>query len=174
MKMARIVGVVCALATTSGLAAERRSGDWTWNTEAADLQWAGTENGAGQELGQFCYPQDGHCIYAVSFDTTCKDGDSYPAIVNSDAGAATLNLRCGPRLDNGANLMVVEDFEQIDRIVRSGSRIGFALPMESDAFKAVRFSLHGADTALDRMRSAAARVNSPSRDVKQAKTTEVF
>jgi len=174
MSVAKIVGLACVVVAMSANAAERRARDWIWNTESPDLQWASTANDAGEALGQFCDATEGKCFYAVSFDTTCEEGASYPAIVNTDAGASAITLRCGVRLENGTNLMVASDFDQMDGLVRGATRMGFALPMESDAFRAVRFSLKGADKALDRMREVAVRTGSRRPDAKQSKSSEVF
>ena len=165
--------LVCAI-TSEARAGDFTSGDWVWNVDDPEMFYAATENSAGQALMQFCDPAEGQCVYAVGFDTTCDKGDSYPALVNSDAGTASITLKCGSELDDGGNLMLVEDFEQMDRFVRSAKRIGFALPMQGDEFKAVRFSLRGSNEALDAMRKFAAQSNERKPGVRNAKDSEVF
>jgi hypothetical protein len=170
-----IVMLVLGLAITPGArAGDFTSGDWTWNVDDPEMFYAATENSAGQALIQLCDPAEGQCVYAVGFDTTCDKGDSYPALLNSDAGTASITLKCGGELDDGGNLMLVEDFDQMDRFVRTGKRIGFALPMQGDEFKAVRFSLKGSNEALDAMRKFAAKGSSKPPNVRNAKDSEVF
>lgn len=171
----RLAALLCGGLIASGaFAGEVASGDWAWNVDDPETHWAATGNDAGQMLGQFCYPEKGSCLYAVGFDTTCDEGDSYPALVNSDAGTANITLKCGGDLEDGANLMLVEDFDQLDALIRKSKRIGFALPMQGDEFKAVRFSLRGSVPALDAMRKFAEHGRSRNPDVKQARDSEVF
>ena len=153
---------------------EFTSGDWTWSIEDPEMFYAATENSAGQALMQLCDTEDGTCFYAVGFDTTCDEGDSYPALVNADTGASSIQLLCGGKFRDGTNMMLVEDFDQIDGIVRKAKRIGFALPMQGDEFKAVRFSLKGSVAAIDAMRKVAARGAAAQSGAKKAKDTEVF
>lgn len=153
---------------------EFTSGDWTWSIDDPEMFYAATENSSGQALMQLCDTEDGTCFYAVGFDTTCNKGDSYPALVNSDAGTASIKLLCGGELDAGGNMMLVEDFDQMDEFVRKAKKIGFALPMQGDEFKAVRFSLKGSVAAIDAMRKIASRGAPASKNTKQAKDTEVF
>lgn len=153
---------------------EFTSGDWTWSIDDPTAFYAGTENSAGQMLAQFCDTTEDSCVYVVGFDTTCDEGDSYPALVNSDAGTVSIEFLCGGELDNGSNVMLVKDFDQMDGLLRKAKRIGFALPMQGDEFKAVRFSLKGSVAAIDAMRKVAARGAAAQSGAKKAKDTEVF
>lgn len=150
------------------------SGDWALNIDDPEMYFAGTENSAGQVLMQLCDPEDSTCFYAVGFDTRCDEGDSYPALVNSDAGTASIELLCSSELDDGNNLMLVKDFDQMDDFIRRAKKIGFALPMQGDEFKAVRFSLKGSVKAIDAMRKVAARGVPANNDIRKARDSEVF
>lgn len=149
-------------------------GDWVWYTDDPTSYYAATANSAGQVLMQLCDLEDGNCVYAVGFETRCDEGDTHPALVNTDQSAASIELHCGKRLDDGSNLMLVGDFDQLDGILRKASRIGFALPMQGDEFKAIRFSLKGSVTALDRMRRLAASGDAARPDVRNTRDSEVF
>lgn len=168
------VGAFLGLCASVAWGEELTSGDWTWSIDDPEMFYAATENSAGQALMQLCDTEDGTCFYAVGFDTTCDEGDSYPALVNSDAGTASIKLLCGGELESGGNMMLVEDFDQMDQFIRKARKIGFALPMQGDEFKAVRFSLKGSVAAIDAMRKIAARGTPASRNARQAKDTEVF
>jgi hypothetical protein len=170
-----ILGVLaCALFSAVALAEDVRSGDWTWSIDDPDIFYAGTENAAGNALMQFCYTDEGSCVYAVGFDMQCEEGSSYPALVNTDVSAASIDLLCGSELDDGSNFMFVKDFDQIDGLIRKAGQIGFALPMKGDEFKAVRFSLKGSVAAIDAMRTIAERGARVNGDVKKARDSEVF
>ena len=167
---------VCVLLVwgSAAWAEDIHSGDWVWNVDDPESYHAGTQNAAGQVLMQMCDPADGTCFYAVGFDTSCDEGDSYPALVNSDAGTAGIELLCGGEVDGGSNVMLVKDFEQVDNIIREATRIGFALPMKGDEFKAVRFSLKGSVNAIEAMRKVAALGAPTEKNTKKVKDTEVF
>lgn len=176
------VGMALTVGLRAGaaVAGEFPSGDWAWSVDDAEFVYAGTENDTGQILAQFCYLTDGNCIYVVGFDTNCEEGHSYPAMVNTDKGAAAVQFRCGGKFNEDGNLMVAEDFEQFDKFIRSSARIGFALPMEGDKFKAIRFRLKGAVPALDAMRKIALNALQSGADIrnvkdgKDKKDSEVF
>jgi hypothetical protein len=170
-----VVMLVFGLAMSSGVrAGDFTSGDWVWSVDDPEMLYAATENSAGQTLVQLCDATDGSCFYAVGFDTSCDEGDSYPALVNTDDGAYNIEFLCGGKLDAGGNMMLVKNFDQIDGMIRKARRIGFALPMQGDEFKAVRFSLKGAVPALDAMRKFAAEGGRKTPDVRNAKDSEVF
>lgn len=152
---------------------ESRSGDWVWSTDDPGTYYAGTEHPGNQALMQLCDTEDGACFYAVSFGMRCKEGETYHALVNSDAGNGSVELYCGAEL-KGSNLLFVQDFEQIDGLVRKAHRIGFALPMRGDEIKTVRFILKGSVAAIDAMRQVLARSAPAQPKTRKAKDTEVF
>ena len=170
--MVVVTSILCLWVSAAG-AEEFTSGDWTWSVDDPEIYYAGTQNSAGHMLAQFCDPTDGTCFFAVGFDTTCDEGDSYPALVNADTGAYSIKFVCGSTLDDGTNLMLVEDFDQMDGVLRKAKKIGFALPMQGDEFKAVRFSLKGSVAAMDAMRKFAARGASEKSGTKKVRDTEV-
>lgn len=144
-------------------AADVESGDWHWNIDGTDMFYAGTSNNAENLLVQFCYLTDGNCIYAVSFGLTCDKGAKYPALVNTDSGARSIELICGNKMQ-GQNVLMFSNFEEIDDVIRSNDRVGFVLPLKGDEFKAIRFSLRGSAKALDAMRAAVEIVTAAARD----------
>lgn len=148
--------LLCA-AGASAVAEDLVSGDWTWNVDGPEIYFASTKNSAGQVLMQICDLEDKRCLYAVGLQTTCKRGDSYPALASTEQGAASIRVVCGTELEGNGNLVFVENFDQVDALVRGATRIGFALPMQGDEFKSASFSLKGAIVAIDAMRERAMR-----------------
>ena len=132
------------------------SKDWIWSTEEEGFYYAITMNSKEHILGQYCYLEKAVCIYMVGFNITCELGETYPAMVNSDKGAAHVMMECSHRVD-GQNVMALNDFEKIDALVREANHIGFVVPMENDKFKVARLSLMGSADAIDNMRAAAKR-----------------
>jgi hypothetical protein len=135
--------------------AEQRSGDWTYDTEddGSGSLAAGVSNSSDQLLMQLCDLDSGNCFYSVNFAIQCDKDAKYPALVNTDEGSQAIEFLCRP-LERDMHMLVVTEFDAIDKLVRTGTRIGFVIPMRGDQFKAVRFSLRGATRALDSMRKA--------------------
>jgi len=140
-------------ATGPALAGDQRVGDWIWNVDDPEVFVAGTENSAGHNLAQVCATDSNQCLFFVSFGINCEPDNRYTVLVNSDVGASTMQFLCMDDSD-GEHSLVAMDFEAMDKLVRQASRVGFAIPMEGDDFKAVRFSLIGSNEAMDAMRTA--------------------
>lgn len=161
--------LACFVAADSP-AQEGKVGDWVWSVEDSELFFASVLNSAGNVLGQYCEPEDGTCFYAVTFGASCDTGDKHTVLVNSDVGATPLEFLCTKKF-KGDSVLVATDFDELDEIVRTADRIGFAIPLGGDEFKAVRFSLRGSNEAIDHIRVAAER-HSESR-TRKSKTVDV-
>jgi hypothetical protein len=166
MRLATLRMFTFSIMLCAGLPAspgEIRSQDWAWNAVEQESVYAATFNSAKHMLAQFCYTESGNCVYAVAFGISCEEDSEYPALVNTDEGAQSIKLVCGGETD-GQHLMLITEFDVIDRMIRKGARIGFVMPMQGDEFKAVRFSLRGATRALDSMRLAAEKIRAMQED----------
>ncbi|RPH46668.1 MAG: hypothetical protein EHM87_01490 [Burkholderiales bacterium] len=134
------------------------SGDWIHDAQKSF--YAATVNDSGNVFGQWCDPQDRSCTYLVAFTASCRDGARYPAVANGEGGADAVTLVCRGALDGrnaeGRPLFryAFENFDQIDTLVRGSKRIGIAFPIDGDAFRVLRFSLAGSQTAIGAMRGA--------------------
>lgn len=131
----------------------------SWSTGAADdgsNLYAVTINDSGALLGQYCYPGSDTCLWLLGMSLACDKDDSYPVLANSEEGAAQLKVSCQGTYEN-LHTYVFEEFDSVDRIVRSGKRVGFAFPTKSDQFRIIRFDLNGSARALDIMREGAKR-----------------
>lgn len=116
--------------------------------------FAGTSNDSGGVLAQYCAYGENFCYWSLSSDsTTCKAEESYPALVNSDAGAVHAFMYCYK--DGDKNRMAFKDFDEIDRAVRGSKNIAIVVPMASGNFRVSRFNLAGALPVLNSMRDAA-------------------
>ncbi len=132
------------LASLMNMAAaqERSWGAWSaGRTSDGDGTYAATMNDSGNILGQYC--NGGTCVYLLGIKTSCKTGDKYPALVNSNLSAMSVEVVCRGKLDNGMYRYVFTDFEQIDDTVKRASQIGFAVPLAGDQFRVIRFDLMG-------------------------------
>lgn len=167
---ASLAGLVCA--ATSFTAYAQAFGSWVAET-ADSFFWAGTSNDSGALLGQFCYPANGSCMWFLGISSACKEGEQYPVLANSDAGAAQLQVLCSSKVENGLYRYVFTDFEAADELVKKGMQIGFAVPLQSDQFHVVRFNLEGSNLAVAAMR-AAAESKAPSTLTNKKRTRDEF
>lgn len=131
-------------------------GEWSAGiTDSGELLYAITVNDSGNLLGQYCVPATGSCIWLLGMSAACKEDDQYPILANSDAGAVHIMVRCDAKLEKGLYRYVFTDFDTVNGIITKGLRIGFAVPLQTDQFRVVRFDLSGSRRAITLMRTAA-------------------
>lgn len=126
-----------------------------WYVEFSDKDsiYAATFNDTGSAFGQFCFQSNQSCIYLIGLNTSCEIGSKYPVLINTDVGTSVQEIYCDGQLEKGSYRYAFTDFSEIDELIKTASRIGFALPLKGDQFKVIRFSLEGAATAIKYMRS---------------------
>lgn len=127
-------------------------GEWATDFSGPEFVYAFTTNDSGGVLGQYCYFSSGNCIWLISMSSGCEEGHDYPVLANSDAGASQVMVYCSSKME-GQFVYVFRDFEAIDKLVKDGHKMGFAVPLQEDRFTVVRFHLDGAGAALSSMRS---------------------
>lgn len=138
-----------------------------WSIHPADdgtgVGTAGTMNDSGSSLILACGTgtNGGRCVWTIYMGTSCDRGHKQSLFVNSDAGAVHLTVACTGQIPEGLYSYVFPDLDEVDRIIRQGTRIGFALPLKSDNFRVIRFDLQGATNAIEQMRAAARRPSNP-------------
>lgn len=132
----------------------------SWASGSADdgsNLYAASINDSGSVLGQYCYISSGNCVWLLAISASCEDGSEYPVMANSDTGAVQLKVSCKGKVGDLYSY-VFSEFEGIDTIVKTGKRIGFALPLQQDQFRVVRFKLDGSVDAIKIMRNSAQKV----------------
>jgi hypothetical protein len=130
-------------------------GDWFAETQSRTALYAASINDSGNVFGQFCFLGEGSCVWLVALKTGCQKGDKYPVLANSDAGAVHLEVYCDGQLESGLYRYAFTTFDPVENLVKQSARIGFALPLQEDEFRVVRFNLRGALAAISAMRAAA-------------------
>ncbi|ENP0873894.1 hypothetical protein ACCI29_004392 [Vibrio parahaemolyticus] len=128
--------------------------DWVISTDGDDYYYAATINNSGHVFGKYCYFEDQQCLFLISVDITCTKGNKYPVLVNAESGSFNLNLVCGDRMGS-QNVLVFDNFDQVERTAKESNQLGIAIPMESGHFKVSRFSLSGSSYSLDTMTNEA-------------------
>lgn len=154
-----LVGVVVALSSATALS--QQIGSWSidlanYTKRQSDNIYAATVNDSDNVFGQYCYPEEGSCMWILSVSTRCVEKSTYPVLASSEGGAASLEVICVGKFTERYYRYAFADFNKVDSLVRSGTRIGIVFPLSgAGEFKAIRFELNGAVTAIDKMRSAA-------------------
>jgi hypothetical protein len=121
-----------------------RYGDWEV-LPSSDLTIASTQNASGSAFGVLCMST---CAAFFNFQTTCEQGDEYPALINSAAGSASVELKC--TMYQGRHLMLMPLNDKILDSMSIGGELGVAFPLQSGRFQVARFSLTGSLRAADR------------------------
>jgi hypothetical protein len=155
----RVILVAGAIAlAASGAHAQLPSfDDWAIGIgDDGEGAYAATMNDSGSVFGQTC-SFDGSCEYRLITSTACEPDATYPGLVTTQAGAASVTLVCRGSVDKGKHLLAVAPFDDVDALARRATGLGIAIPTTGDRFHAMHFSLRGATDAVDFMREAVAR-----------------
>ena len=147
----RVAAVVLLMLFVSGIAQaqERTFGDWyVVRSDNGDMVAATLENGTQYMLGYRCFKELGRCAHVLVADIDCTDGQMYPVLVNSDYSSLSMNALCENNTSTGKAELVLSEFDSIHKIMEKSNIVGFAIPMADGLFKVVRFSLRGANEAM--------------------------
>jgi len=153
-----IAALLTALAIASTAGAQQRFGSWfvTQSSEDATVFVAATVSSSGELLRKICGPRA--CLWMFTSKYKCQEGAEQDMLATSDGGTMMfLDLRCVGALedDDGYYDTVFKDYDSIDRLIRSGKVIGFAMALKGGEFKVSRFNTDGAvDAAMEASRSA--------------------
>lgn len=149
MKKTTTVAIALLLSSTANAVEIVKSfGAWSVIKSNDNLDLiAATTNDSGNYIGFRCFSLEKKCIHVLSANTNCQDGGTYPILINSDYASLSMDAICGV---NGSNHeLYLTKYDEIHNLLKKGSTIGFAIPMESGQFKVVRFSLGGSEKAMD-------------------------
>ena len=127
-------------------------GRWGVDTTYSEFMYAATLNDTGSVFGQYCYKSTQSCLYLIGLKTSCNVGHRYYVLSNSDIGSNVFEIYCNGPLISGLYQYVFTNFNKIDDLVKNGSRVGFAMPLQDSTFIVVRFSLYGSTSAVERLR----------------------
>ena len=135
-------------------AQKTRYADWQADLlGSSTLTEAFTVNESGSTFGFICSASVNRCMYYVSAHTTCDPGSKSAILINTDAGALQSTITCTKLGDTYYS--TIENSNDLSNGISTSSTLGIALPMKSGQFKVVRFSLIGANSAIQ---AAASRV----------------
>lgn len=146
MKPSKAILATALLTLSVCASAQRKFADWTVTPTDSDTVIASTLNDSGQWFGKVCWVSLQKCVWALSVADTCKDGDIYIGLVNSNSGAQEMKFVCSGNIKEG-QILVMQDYEKMSGISANDPAIGIAMPMQNGAFKVVRFTLNGSHEA---------------------------
>jgi hypothetical protein len=140
-------------------------------TKTGDFIYAATVNDSGNLLGVYCSTTTSDCLWLLGLTTACKEDSKYPTLANSETGAGYIEVYCSAQLENGMYRYVFSNFDQITDIISKNLIVGFALPLQGDQFKVVRFDLSGSNRAISKVLEAAVEIDKNKSSSKTSKTT---
>lgn len=124
-----------------------------------DNYYAFTINDSDSLLGQYCYIGLEQCLWLVATNTKCEIDVAIPILISYDKGSNHARMICrGPLTTKEGETYyryVIDDFQLVDKAIRSTKMIGFVMPLKSGEFQAMRFDLDGVIPAIGGMRSKA-------------------
>ena len=131
---------------------EKKYGNWYVVKTDSGLA-AGTINDAGGILLITCYSSSQKCVHTLSLNMPCNNDGRYPILINSDYSAISDDAICSKHDNDNSYSFILTKFDETQSVLRKGTYIGFAIPLESGLFKVARFNLNGSDKAIDYMLS---------------------
>jgi hypothetical protein len=159
-KNATALALAGSLALLCGLPLPARSanlGDWrTGVTTNGKEFFAYTQNDGGQAFGEWCSVDSGYCTWMIGMSAGCDKDLAYPVLANSDVEAESLSMNCsGTVEDTDLSRYAFTDFKSVKSLLKDAHVVGFAIPMQSDQFRIVKFSLNGCSDAIAAMEADA-------------------
>ena len=128
--------------------------DWSISKMANGMD-AYTVNDSGELLGEFCYYKTTTCEWQIGIHTACNKGSDGDVLANSEASATPLEVKCEGQVPGMPLLyaFVFTNWKLFESGITNSSRVGFAMPLASDQFTVIRFSLAGRTKAQQTMES---------------------
>lgn len=168
------VTILTVVAFVPAVASSDFVGDWTYGrTDDGATFYAFTTNESGSAFGEWCGLSTGKCLWMVGMNVSCDEhASTVPVLANTDSGAGAIMISCDGVLQN-TNLYryVFSSWKDVESLLTNSSRIGFAIPMQADQFRVVRFSLKGQSEAVGAMEqrlNAVLKVTPPKPDSRDA------
>jgi len=135
-----------------------QASSWTYGqTSDKTARYAMTVNDSNGILSQRCEADQEQCFWSIAISTQCEKDASFPILASTDTGAAHLTVYCGRSFvyNGDTYYQYFFNFDAVDKLVRSGQTIGFAMALQSGQFRVVRFDLSNAVKTIDSMRALA-------------------
>jgi hypothetical protein len=116
-------------------AGEMQFGSWMSGTATNGTGvYAGTTNDSGDVFAEYCDYASKTCRWALLTTTGCEKDHAYPALGNTDKGAASLELVCDGAVDDKYRYFF-NNWKELEALIKTSARFGLAVPMQADQFQ---------------------------------------
>jgi hypothetical protein len=148
-----------------------------WETGILDdksASYAATVSDSGEVFGEFCNFASKTCNWILAVSNKCDTNDVYPVLGNTDKGAAHFEVVClGANSDGTKYRYGFKSWQELEKLIRTGSRFGIATPMQSDQFRVFRFWLDGLNASTKSMEGPFFAAVAPDKGSGRPKTSTV-
>lgn len=149
-KLAILAGIISLFSSSWAMAQSKTFEDWFVTKAKNGDTVAGVfvEDGSQQRfLGARCFVDTKSCLHILVTGTKCEDKMKIAILMNAKSGSALINATCS--VNGSRHELLLSPYDSVRSGLTSGDMVGFAIPLESGSFRAVRFSLKGAVDALN-------------------------
>lgn len=143
------------IVTFTSSSSSQTYGSWTVGTGSDGMPFVVTTNDSGAMLGKWCTATSATCFWMlVTTQPKCQEGAMPPMLVNAAGlGAKAINSTCVQPITISGQInyrLLLAPHDDVENIVSGATKIGFAMALEEDGFRVIRFSLNGSSLALTR------------------------
>lgn len=149
-KSTAALGVAVLISASAWGQEVRNFDDWAMSYSTEGTPFILTRNDSGSLFGQWCDAEESSCYWILASQTPCKKGNEAPALVSAEGGVTAITTICSTPITVAGKLMyrvLLSPFDDMEKIIKGGARISFALAVENDNFRVIRYSLKGVSLA---------------------------
>lgn len=125
-----------------------------WNngiTNDKSAAYVATVNESDTILGKYCYFDTNTCMWVLMSSVSCKDKDSYPALLSADKEAQSIELVCLGAFSSTRYRYGIKPYDSVNPAIVSSKKIGIASALSSGEFRVNRFDISGITESHDAM-----------------------
>lgn len=131
--------------------------EWFSGKDDDGLPYTYVVNESRNLFGQWCNKEADACFWVLATQRSCESGVNVPGVINTDAGSASISMRCMSTTVLDGKLyhrLVLSSFDTVRSALQGQNRFALAMPIQDISFAVLRFDTTGADAALSRLDSA--------------------
>jgi hypothetical protein len=148
MSRGLLLFALCAGPAAPAADATQSFDDWAVGTaDDNSYVYAATVNDSGEAFGEYCYFASGTCTWLFAIHTACNPNSLGNILANSDSSSVPLEIKCLAPFGKDLYTYAFTSWQTLEGNIRDASRVGFAMALEGDKFKVIRFSLKGRSSA---------------------------
>ena len=169
-----LIAIFCSLVAVSANAQSnptQKFKEWTVGVISENAgMYAITFNDSNVLFGNYCYFKIQKCVWILGINLKTEEDARYPVLMNSKHGALNTAMTCDSAKNIGVqSRCVFETPESISESINAGGQIGFAFPLADGKFHVSRFSLSGANDAVNFMRDLVSRAGAGKENTRDSR-----